>query len=326
MKTGRRSFLKGVGGATAAAFALRGERVAAAVPPPNPGFGSRQVLELEGQIVGVPQSAEGGGASAVVKRFLDSGLVVRKDVVDIHYEALRLEVGPGMSKSFNDWVSDFFDRDFQSKNGAVVTANYNYKEMARREFQDAVITEVAFPTLDASSKDAAFLTVGIQPESSHFELGKGGNVQPPGSGKIQKKWVSSNFKFELDGLDSATKKVSKVDAFTLQMKLPHGRRGIFDSAGHLEVPNIALTVPIGDVEPFLDWFEDFVVKGDNGPASEKNGAIVCLSPNLKDEILRVELSQVGIVSINDSKQAAGTDSVKRFRVELYVEKMKLDMK
>jgi hypothetical protein len=83
---------------------------------------------------------------------------------------------------------------------------------------------------------------------------------------------------------------------------------------------------MADIEPFLDWFEDFVVKGDNGPGSEKSGAIVCLSPNLKDELLRIELSQVGIVSIGESKQEANQDSVKRFQVEMYVEEMELKLK
>ena len=78
MKTGRRSFLMGVGGATAAALAVRGKAAEAGLVQ-RPTLGSRQVLELDGEIVGAPQSAEGGGASAVVSEFLDSAFVVRKD-------------------------------------------------------------------------------------------------------------------------------------------------------------------------------------------------------------------------------------------------------
>lgn len=327
MKTGRRSFLKGVGGATAAALALPREGAEAGVPPaPRPIVGSRQVLELDGQIVGAPHSAEGGGASANILETLDSGLVVRKDVAGVHYEALSLEVGLGMSPEFYKWVGAFANRDFTRKNGALILADFNYNEVARREFAEAIITEVGFPALDGASKDPAFLTVKVQPEFSEFNIGKGGKVQPPASVKA-KNWLASGFRVAIEGLEEATKRVSKVDAFAVKLKTVDDiGETRFDPTMYLDISNIVLTVPMADSQPFFDWFEDFVIMGNSSPESEKSGAILCLAPNGKTEILRVNLSQVGIVSIGESKKGASSDAIKRFDVELYVEEIEFDFK
>jgi hypothetical protein len=326
MKTGRRSFLKGVGGATAAAFAVGGKGAEAGLVQ-RPTLGSRQVLELDGEIVGAPQSSEGGGASAIVNGSLDSALVVRKDVTGVTYDPISVGVGLGMGPAFFDWVRGFFERDFQRRNGAIISADFNYRELSRREFQDALVTEVAFPTLDGGSKEPAFMTVKLQPESTQFKPGSGGKVTPPAPSKA-KNWLVSNFDVELSGLESATKRVSKVDGFAVKTKFleQEGEIRPFESQPYLEVPNLVLSVPTRDVQPFVDWFEDFVIKGNAGPENERKGAIVCLAPNQQDELLRIELLQVGIVSIGETNLEANSEQVRRFRVELYVEEMKLQIK
>lgn len=323
MVTGRRSFLK-VGGATAAALALEGGKKTAAAAP-RPVLGARQVLELDGQAVGAPHSASGGGAVATVGEFLDSEFVVRKQPTNIRYDPLQLEVGSGMSAPFFDWVASFFDRSLQRKTGALVTTDFNFQQAARREFQDAIVTEVSFPTLDGASKDPVFLTVAIQPEFAQFQLAKGGKVTPPSS--KSKIWTASNFRCSIEGLEEATTRVAKIDAFSVKMKSVESVGDLrFDSPVYLEIENIVLTIPFAGVQPFLDWFDDFVIKGNNGPEAEKSGFIEWLAPNGQDVLLSIELGQIGIVSIGESKQDAGTERAARFQVELYVEEMKLRVK
>ncbi len=325
MNTGRRTFLKGVGGGAAAALAIGGESAQAAAARPL--AASRKILELEREIVGALPSAEGGGASAELATFVDAGLVERKDVVGIHYEPIVLQAGLGFAPEFYNWVSGFFTPDFKMQSGAVVSANFNYKEVARREFTNALITEVSFPTLDGSKKEPAYMEVKIQPESTQFKMGGGGTVTPPPLGKA-KTWLSSNFRFELDGLEDATKKVSKVEGFTVKLVgLPTGEAAPqFTLEVYPQVPNIVITIPATDLEPFLDWFDAFVIEGNSGPEQEKTGSIICLAPNQKDELLRINLAHVGIVSIGESSAQGAKDSINRFEVELYVEEMKLLIK
>ncbi len=171
------------------------------------------------------------------------------------------------------------------------------------------------------------MEVKIQPERTHYEPGSGGKVQPPDTSKA-KSWLVSNFEVQIPGLESATKRVSKVDAFMLRMKTleEEGETPPFESQRYLEVGNLVLTIPSEDAQPFLDWFEDFVIQGRSGPDDEKAGAIVLLSPNAREELFRIELVQVGIVSVGEAKLEANSDQVRRTRVELYVEEVKLQVK
>jgi hypothetical protein len=245
----------------------------------------------------------------------------------VTYDPIGLEVGLGMSSAFYDWVRGFFERDFQRKNGAIIAADFNYRESSRREFEDALITELSFPTLDVAAREPAFLTVKFQPETIRFKPGSGATVTPPISSKTRK-WTASNFGVELSGLEAATKRVAKVDGFAIKMKVAEQQGEIrrFESQAYLDVPNIVLSVPSQDAQPFVDWFEDFVIKGNAGPENERSGAIIFLSPTGKDELFRIDLLQVGIVSIGESKSESGSDQVKRFSIELYVEEMKLQLK
>jgi len=59
-------------------------------------------------------------------------------------------------------------------------------------------------------------------------------------------------------------------------------------------------------------------------AQIKETPVVVVNP--KNMLLRIELLQVGIVSIGETKAEAGSEQIRRARVELYVEEMKLQMK
>ena len=52
----------------------------------------------------------------------------------------------------------------QRKNGAVIAYDFNYKEQARREFFDAIITEIGLPRLDGASKDAVAFILKFRPK------------------------------------------------------------------------------------------------------------------------------------------------------------------
>jgi hypothetical protein len=85
-------------------------------------------------------------------------------------------------------------------------------------------------------------------------------------------------------------------------------------------PNLRVTFGQASLQTWSDWFDDFVVKGDNGDDKEKNGAIVFLDPTLKQELGRIELKNVGIFAL---RRQPSTEQVPRATAELYVESMEL---
>lgn len=97
------------------------------------------------------------------------------------------------------------------------------------------------------------------------------------------------------------------------------------SAGAVQFPNLRLSISMADYQPWADWADSFIAQGQNSDAAEKNGALVFLQPNMKDEVGRVTLSNCGILSLRQ-QTAASAEAIARFDVELYCEKMGLEVK
>jgi len=160
-------------------------------------------LELDGAGAGWVQSATGGNATSdVIEEKVGTDHVVKKHLAGVKYEDIVIDCGAGMSKSFYSWISDTFDFKFARKDGSLVTTDYNFNEVSRLNFFHALIREIAFPKLDASSKDAAKLTVKFAPEYTRFATGSGKapSLQKHDS-SVQKKWLPSNFRLTIDGVD-----------------------------------------------------------------------------------------------------------------------------
>jgi hypothetical protein len=63
-----------------------------------------------------------------------------------------------------------------------------------------------------------------------------------------------------------------------------------------------------------------VVQGENSEADEKNGSIVLLATDMKTEICRVDLFNVGIFALRRRFQPE-QDEVPKLTAELYCERM-----
>src|SRR6188474_3306712 len=120
-------------------------------------------LELHGiDSLGVFRSVEGGGIKADVMTYQNSGTYDRwRQLGKPKFEDIKLQVGMAMSEPFYKWIEDFFAGKATRKNGAIIAADFYYKERARREFTDAMIKEISFPKLDGQDKSTAYMTVAL---------------------------------------------------------------------------------------------------------------------------------------------------------------------
>ena len=119
----------------------------------------------------------------------------------VRAEEIRMEMGIGMAQPMIDWINAFL-RTGARRNGSIAYAGVDNKVRAYRDFRDALITEVRVPPLDKSSKDAAYLTIKIRPESMQTRPGNNTPILSTNpSTTAQKRWLPANFKFEIDGLD-----------------------------------------------------------------------------------------------------------------------------
>ena len=74
-----------------------------------------------------------------------------------------------------------------------------------------------------------------------------------------------------------------------------------------------------DAEPWFDFLDDFVIKGNNAEEFERKGSIEQLDPTLKDVQFTLDLQNVGIVRAGRVRADSGSEVVATVEVELYCE-------
>jgi len=282
----------------------------------------RFAMDLGGQFAGWISSLEGGHATSdVVVEKLGADMIQHKHLAGVKYEDISVSCGTAMSKAFYSWIQASFDRKHARKDGAIITADYDSKEVGRLDFFHALITEVGFPALDAASKDAAKMTIKFAPEYTRAKAKTGAAVQAPIGKGEQKKWLPSNFRIKIDGLDKACGRVNKIEALTIKQKVvedPHGEvRDYQKVPASIEYPNLVITCAESHADELYAWHEDFVIKGNNSQDQEKGGTLEYLSANLKDVLFTLTFTGLGVFKLTPEKVEAGSESVRRVKAEFY---------
>jgi hypothetical protein len=171
-----------------------------------------------------------------------------------------------MSKACYDWIKDTIADKGIRMDGAYVLCDYGYKEIVRREWNHALITQVAFPALDVRSQGPATLTVKFRPEAVGSRKGSGLEapygalkpLQPP----TRKQWLVRDFVLQIDGLEEACRHVTRIEAL------------YYPGCG------LEITLPLAWADPFFAWHERFVLRGER---TERQGSLSYLTP-AKDEL------------------------------------------
>ena len=119
--------------------------------------------------------------------------------------------------------------------------------------------------------------------------------------------------------------MTNVDAFTVKQGIASDeigdRRHYRREPTALEFPNLGIALPESDARSWVDWHEDFVVKGNSDEAREKTGSLVFLSPDLNTELVRIRFANLGIFRLAPAGSAPGADAVRRITAKLYCERM-----
>ena len=319
MAGNRRTFLK-TAGFTAAALAAA--PIGAAMPEVASAAGrafsaGKFGLELDGAFQGFLVSTVGGEAFAEV---IEVGALKHPGLPQ--YEDITVEFDFSMASSTFDWMKACMDGSPLRKSGALISADFNFKELSRLDFSDALISEIGFPALDAASKDAGRLSLEFSPDSTRRKPGGGAAVAA--AVKAQKKWLPANFRLKIDGLEAACTKVNKIEALVVKQKFLVNSDG-GRQPGRLEYPNLVVTLAESAAGPFFDWAESFIIQGANGQKDEKSGSIDFLTLDLKTVLATLTFSNLGIFRCAPEKAEAGVESIRRVKAEMYCESMTFSM-
>lgn len=285
----------------------------------------RFALELDGKFVGWLDSVEGGDAvGEVVVQKVAGVPIQKKHIANVKYEDFTITCGLAAGKELFQWISDTMAGKLGRKNGSIIAADYNYKAIETVEFYNALITEIAFPALDASSKEPAKMTIKFAPE--HTRRTKGGSTLPPaGLGVKQKAWLCSNFKLDIAGLDCT--RVSKIEALVVKQVVQADAVGVtrdpIKVPAHLEFPNLVFATSEDRADDLVAWYTDFIVNGKPLEANEKSGSLTFESPDLKAALLTINFRNLGVFKCAPEKMEAGAEGIRRIKAEMYCEQMML---
>ena len=144
---------------------------------------------------------------------------------------------------FYAWISDTLQQKNLHRDITILTLDNSNRIRRRSDFIEAFITEITFPKNDGSSKDPCYLTVKFSPEYTRHKKGDGSKAKAQ-IGPARKRWIASNFRLQIDGLDC--KKVNAIDGFTIKQKIQEDaigeRRESVRVPGRLDFPNLQVTL------------------------------------------------------------------------------------
>ncbi len=225
------------------------------------------------------------------------------------------------------WIQGSWRKKFNRRSGQITHANFNLDRTYEHEFYDALVQETTFPALDGSAKQAAFMKIKFLPERVVArKVASQGKIQS-NMGSKQKLWTPASFRFTVDGLDDL-KFTNKIESFTIKQgtqKLYTGEdRFPQIEPTKLEFPNITGTIALAYADKLLEWYDKYVVKGQNDPRAQKSGMIEFLDPTKGKTIFAVNLYELGLSHLQVIGSQAGDDLIKRCKFELYCGRMDLD--
>jgi hypothetical protein len=209
------------------------------------------------------------------------------------------------------------------KSGAIVSVSFDRRELKRLEFDNALISEISFPPLDASSKTPAYVTIKLRPERTAIVAGSNAPIAPVAATK-GKTALASNFRLSIQGLDSSG--VILIDAVTAtQLFAPSSPRDVGLGGGTvgLAFQNLTLTLAESRAASYLAWYQDFLVAGNSNDADELQGTLELLGPDLKTVLSSLTFSHLGIFGYRPEKFDAAVTQVPRVKIDLYCERFTL---
>ena len=234
-----------------------------------------------------------------------------------------------------EWINATWNAPGTQRSGTLLPDMYlarpGDRAFGQLAFGGASIVSVSVPTLDAASRDRGWLR-GV------FTAGSSGAVSPvPTAASVSqavaasagtghtKQWSRGNFRLSVENL--VNDGITRVESFTV------GLQGITNAAGAFELvrspqssgfPNLLVTIDASKAATWMAWYDDVVLKGNGGAASEKTFLLELMSTNGTTILATLKGYGVGIVALR-AEPSDERDKKQRLQAELYVTRMEFVM-
>ncbi len=246
-------------------------------------------------------------------------------------EPITLEVGLCKANPLLEVIEKVVNQRVHTRmSGEIFHADANSKSRFEQDFKRAIITEIAFPALDAAGKDLAMLKVKLQPEEASFRAGDKSSI-PMGSEKPQKTWQNNSFRLEIDQQGAVTTHVTKVEALTIGVTAKAIQRGGFllpeYMPGQIKMPKLSIHVPLHHASSLIKWFER-VGASQQAPADgagyESTGALTFLDTTTKKDLYTIKFEGIAPEQMTIVKSEGGSATLKTCKFDFYVTNLQLN--
>lgn len=277
---------------------------------------ARKLLELSGQAPGACL-ASGGQVRADVVTTRDADGTPRKRLSAPRYADLLLSTCGEVSSSVRAWMKRSLEGDTSLVDGRVVDIDDNNRECSSTPLSQARLDAVRFPILNQASRDPISLELLVRnqgPTPRTVKVESSGAVHP--AAEATPAPMLGKTKISLDGLNCA----GILSASELILTRGVGEGG---AATRFDVGNFTVHIMESADRSLQDWYNDFVVLGNNGSSRLKSGSITLY--NARDQaVLVFSLSGVGVVDQTWSLGFDGRSNRTRFLdFELFCEQVRI---
>lgn len=278
-------------------------------------------FDLKGVQAGWLSKVEGGNATSdVVSEKVGPDAMVHKHITTPKYDDISVSFGTPMARSLFEWIKSSIEGRYQRNDGAIHTCDYDGNVESTLNFYHGLITEVGFPALDASSKDAAKMSIKIQPELTRRTKISGKQAISGAKGAKQKLWLANNFKVQIQGLNC-----SAVEAVNpLVFKLPAVQSGLNLSAAlpaaHAEPPQLAIVIPESHDMNFILW-QRASASNPKGGIPKKEGQVEFLGGNGQPVFT---LKFHNLIPVSLSKLSSSGEAVRKVKCTMQADSVSFD--
>ncbi|MBK9030236.1 MAG: hypothetical protein IPL61_02660 [Myxococcales bacterium] len=250
-------------------------------------------------------------------------------------EPITFEVGLCQANPLLKFVQNVINNRVHKRlSGHIFHADANSKSRFEQEFARALVTEIAFPALDAAGKDLALLKVKVQPETASFNVGSGQAI-PMGVERAQKVWQNNSFRLELEsnGTKFDCTHATKIEALTVTIGAKAVQRGRFLLPEYMptqvKMPKLSIHVPLHHAGSLIDWFRNVAnseaSKTDGAGGYEATGSLTYLDTTTSKDLYHITFEGLAPEQMTIVKSEGGSATLKTCKFDFYLTNMLLNV-
>jgi len=287
--------------------------------------GAHYALDIDGLPVESLRTISGLDLQADIATDLPGpGLAPKKHVAGVSWTPGRASIGMGMGQGMYTWLKNAFAQGASRADGTLATADVNFRQRSLLAFEEALLTAVTLPRLDAASKESGAFDIEFEPARVRLAKGDGSDIRHV-HGSKQQPWVCSNFRFSLGTLPCA--RVASIESFTWRCAATPDAMGVVSPPTQhpvaAVVPDLRISISQADYDAWAQAARAWFIDGRHQEGDEMDGVITLLTPDLQTPLGEIVLGNVGFNRFSQLPAADGSDALYRFTVDLYVERMSL---